>query len=231
MLSIHSLSRDPFARLVVILAATCFGPLFSAADNTRYHYGTGFFVHPDGFLLTNEHVIENATEVAVVTSEGRTLPARVVREDAYKDLALIKLDVSNAPYLPLGRSADMKVLDSIVALGFPYADKIGVELSAYDGKVNAIRESGRIPMFQIDANINPGNSGGPIINARGEVVGIVVGKYDAVAEFLKEGELPERINFAIPIDECKGVISEALGSVVRSAEKSRMLRTSAARKL
>ena len=79
----------------------------------------------------------------------------MVREDAYKDLALIKLDVSNAPYLPLGRSADMKVLDSIVALGFPYADKIGVELSAYDGKVNAIRESGRIPMFQIDANINP----------------------------------------------------------------------------
>ena len=61
--------------------------------------------------------------------------------------------MANAPYLALGRSTDVKVLDSIIAVGFPYAEKIGVELSAYDGKVNAIRESGRIPMLQIDANV------------------------------------------------------------------------------
>jgi serine protease Do len=73
--------------------------------------------------LTNEHVIHNAKEVMVVTSEARILPARVIREDAYKDLALIKVDVANAPYLPLGRSADIKVLDSVIALGFPYAEK------------------------------------------------------------------------------------------------------------
>lgn len=103
----------------------------------------------------------------------------------------------------------MKVLDPIIAVGFPYAEKIGAELSAYDGKVNAIRESGRIPMLQIDANVNPGNSGGPVLNDRGEVVGIVVGKVDAVASLLKERNLPERINFAIPIAECKGVISAA----------------------
>jgi S1-C subfamily serine protease len=154
-------------------------------------------------------VIHNAKEVMVVTSEARILPARVIREDAYKDLALIKVDVANAPYLPLGRSADIKVLDSVIALGFPYAEKIGAELSACDGKVNAIRESGRIPMLQMDANVNPGISGGPVLNDRGEVVGIVVGKVNAVAALLREGDLPERINFAIPIDECKGVMSAA----------------------
>jgi S1-C subfamily serine protease len=111
--------------------------------------------------------------------------------------------------LPLGPSADVKVLDSIITAGFPYAAKIGAELSAYDGKVNAIRESGRIPTLQIDANVNPGNNGGPVLNDRGEVVGIVVGKVDRVASFLTEGGLPERINFAIPIDECKKVISAA----------------------
>jgi S1-C subfamily serine protease len=70
-----------------------------------------------------------------VTSDARILPARVIRDDAYKDLALLKVDVANAPYLPLGRSADVKVLDSIIAVGFPYADKVGAELSAYLGEV------------------------------------------------------------------------------------------------
>jgi hypothetical protein len=172
-------------------------------------YGTGFFVHPDGFLLTNQHVIEDADEVFVITSEAKKLPARVVKADAYKDLALVKVDISGAPHLALGRSADVNVLDPVIAVGFPYADKIGAELSAYDGKINAIRESGPIPMLQIDANVNPGNSGGPVLNDRGEVVGIVVGKVKAVATFLKDGELPERINYAIPIDECKGVLSAA----------------------
>ena len=72
----------------------------------------------------------------------------------------------------------MRVLDSIIAVGFPYAAKIGAELSAYHGKVNAIHESGCIPMLSIDAKVNPGNSGGPVLNDRGEVVKIVVGKVD-----------------------------------------------------
>jgi S1-C subfamily serine protease len=204
-------SFGSMTRAVLILAAASFLGLLTAdcGRGENYNYGTCFFVHPDGFLLTNQHVIADAKEVRVVTSDARILPARVIRDDAYKDLALLKVDVTKAPYLPLGRSADVKVLDSIIAVGFPYPDKIGAELSAYDGKVNAIRESGHIPMLQMDANVNPGISGGPVLNDRGEVVGIVVGKVNAVAALLKEGDLPERINFAIPIDECKGVISAA----------------------
>jgi S1-C subfamily serine protease len=124
-------------RAVLILAAAGFFGLLTAdySRGQNYNYGTCFFVHPDGFLLTNQHVIANAKEVMVVTSDARILPARVIRDDAYKDLALLKVDVANAPYLPLGRSADVKVLDSIIAVGFPYADRIGAELSAYLGEV------------------------------------------------------------------------------------------------
>lgn len=133
------------------MAATgCLG-ILSAVDDSygeNYRYGTGFFVHPDGFLLTNEHIIEDAKEVSVVTSEGRTLPARVIRADAYKDLALIKVEVVNSPYLALGRSSDVKVLDSIIAVGFPYAEKIGAELSAYDGKVKRFASPGAYPFFK-----------------------------------------------------------------------------------
>jgi hypothetical protein len=199
------------SRAVLALAAVGWLGVLPAVEDVRaqaVRYGTGFFVHPDGYLLTNQHVIDGADDLMVVTPDGKKLSARVVKADGYKDLALIKVDVSEAPHLVLGRSADIKVLDPVIAVGFPYADKIGAELSAYDGKVNAIRESGPIPMLQIDANVNLGNSGGPLLNDRGEVVGIVASKVDALA-FLKEGDLPERINFAIPIDECKGVLSAA----------------------
>jgi len=82
------------------LAATgCLGLLLAIGDaqGEDSRYGTGFFIHPDGFVLTNEHVIEGAKEVSVVTYDSRTLPARVIRADAYKDLALIKVEVLNSP--------------------------------------------------------------------------------------------------------------------------------------
>ena len=146
--------------MLALAAAVCLGisPAVEDAHAQGIRYGTGFFVHPDGFLLTNQHVIEGADDLIVVTSDGKKLPARVVKP--------------------------------------------------YDGKVNAMRESGPIPMLQIDANVNLGNSGGPLLNDRGEVIGIIASKVNALA-FLKEGDLPERINFAIPIDECKGVLSAA----------------------
>jgi S1-C subfamily serine protease len=92
-------------RPVLLLAVVGCLRIIPAADDVHgedYGYGTGFFVHPEGFLLTNEHVVEGAKEVSVVTSEGNILPARVIRADAYKDLALIKVEVANSPYLPLG---------------------------------------------------------------------------------------------------------------------------------
>src|SRR5262245_66286208 len=107
-------------RAVLMLAATgCLGLLLAIGDaqgeNSRY--GTGFFIHPNGFLLTNQHVIENAVEVLVVTSDGKKLPARVLKADAYKDLELIKVDAADVPSLALGRCGDGTVQDSVDRLG------------------------------------------------------------------------------------------------------------------
>ncbi len=97
-------------------------------------------------------------------------------------------------------------MDTVLAMGFPMFSTIGYDVSAYDGKINAIRQSEHAPLFQIDANINPGNSGGPLLNDRGEVIGIVVSKINAMQLAKTMGAIPERINFAIPIDEARSMI-------------------------
>jgi hypothetical protein len=168
--------------------------------------GSGFIFHPDGYILTNNHVVAGSTEQFVVLSNGNRLPAKLVATDAKRDLALLKIPGSNFPTLPVGESRKMSVMDSVLAMGYPMSSTIGYDVSAYDGKINAIRQTDHLPMLQIDANINPGNSGGPLLNDRGEVIGIVVAKINAMQLAKTMGAIPERINFAIPVDEARSMI-------------------------
>jgi hypothetical protein len=168
--------------------------------------GSGFIFQPDGYILTNNHVIADSREQTIVLSNGSRLPAKIIATDPDKDLALLKIEGSRYPTLPIGQSRSMNVLDTVVAMGFPMYSKIGYDVSAYDGKINAIRRSEHTPLLQIDANINPGNSGGPLLNDRGEVIGIVVAKINAMELAKTMGAIPERINFAIPIDEARSMI-------------------------
>ncbi len=168
--------------------------------------GSGFIFHPDGYILTNNHVIADSREQKVVLSNGTRLPAKIIASDPDKDLALLKIEGSNYPTLPIGRSRSMNVMDTVLAMGYPMYSKIGYDVSGYDGKINAIRRSEHTPLLQIDANINPGNSGGPLLNDRGEVIGIVVAKINAMELAKTMGAIPERINFAIPIDEARPMI-------------------------
>jgi hypothetical protein len=168
--------------------------------------GSGFIFHPDGYILTNNHVVSDSTEQVVVLSNGNRVPAKLVATDPKIDLALLKIPGSNFPTLPIGDSRKISVMDTVLAMGFPMYSTIGYDVSAYDGKINAIRQSEHAPLFQIDANINPGNSGGPLLNDRGEVIGIVVSKINAMQLAKTMGAIPERINFAIPIDEAHSMI-------------------------
>jgi hypothetical protein len=186
--------------------------------------GSGFIFHPDGYILTNNHVVAGSTEQIVVLSNGNRLPAKLVATDPKKDLALLKIAGSNFPVLPIGESRKMSVMDSVLAMGYPMFSTIGYDVSAYDGKINAIRQSDHAPLLQIDANINPGNSGGPLLNDRGEVIGIVVAKINAMQLAKTMGAIPERINFAIPVDEARPMILIAYPSGFTPSNRTASLR-------
>jgi hypothetical protein len=186
--------------------------------------GSGFIFHPDGYILTNNHVVADSTEQIVVLANGNRIPAKLVATDQKTDVALLKIPGSNFPTLPIGDSRKIFVMDSVLAMGFPMSSTIGYDVSAYDGKINAIRQSENTPLFQIDANINPGNSGGPLLNDRGEVIGIVVSKLNAMQLAKTMGAIPERINFAIPIDEARSMIRIAYPAGLPQSHRTDPLR-------
>jgi len=139
--------------------------------------GTGVVVRPDGVILTNNHVIANAQKIQVQLSDGRTLPARVLKAAASNDLAVIKVDASGLRTAQLTTSRSLRVGDAVVAIGNALALPGGPTVT--EGIVSALGRSIREPngvqldnVIQTDAAINPGNSGGPLVDARGHVVGI-----------------------------------------------------------
>jgi serine protease Do len=172
--------------------------------------GSGFIINADGHILTNNHVVDGATEIKVKLSDGRELDAKVVGRDPKTDLALLKVGASGLPVIPLGNSAELQVGEAVMAIGNPF----GLEQTVTTGIVSATgRVIGEGPydnFVQTDASINPGNSGGPLINTRGQAIGI------NTAIFTQTGG-SVGIGFAIPIDLAKTVVTQlaATGHVVR----------------
>ena len=191
----------------------------SKTDGETVSSGTGFLIERDGYILTNHHVIAGAQRIGVVLSNASKYPAEVVAIDEYKDLALLKIEGKDLPVAAIGTSQRAEVMDHVMVLGFPLIEDVGPELSISDGRINSIREGGRIPWFQIDANVNPGNSGGPLVNDKGEVIGIAVAKLDAMKMMEQSGVVPERINYAIPVDEATHLIRKAYPFGIEQLER------------
>ena len=131
--------------------------------------GTGFVIDAEGYILTNEHVVEGETRVSVVFHDGARLWAQVVSADAGRDIALLKVD-TNRNLAPLAFAARVREGESVIALGFPL--DLGESMSVTRGIVSAIRTLDGVEYLQTDAAINPGNSGGPLLSDKGEVVGM-----------------------------------------------------------
>src|SRR5271166_5227993 len=176
----------------------------------QHGLGSGVIVSPDGYILTNNHVVGNADEIHVTLQDKREFTAKVIGKDAKTDLGLIKIDTKDAlPVAPLGDSNSTDVGDWVIAIGNPF--NVGMTVTA--GIVSA---KGRIlggdydDFIQTDASINPGNSGGPLINTRGEVIGINTAIYSRTGA-------NNGIGFAIPIDMARNVMDQlkAHGRVVR----------------
>lgn len=177
--------------------------------------GTAFVYDPTGFLLTNNHVIEEATDIEVVFFDGRELRAAVVGRDKQTDIAVLKVEETGLPSLPLGDSDRIDVGDWVVAIGNPFGLSHTVSagiLSAKDrtrDDVKGLDPTGYFNFLQTDASINPGNSGGPLLDIKGQVVGI-----NAAIRANANG-----IGFAIPINMVKQLLPMLLhdGKISRSA--------------
>ena len=170
--------------------------------------GSGFILTADGFILTNAHVVEGADEVVVTLNDEREFTARVVGADRRTDVAVVKIEATRLPTVRIGDVARLRVGEWVMAIGSPF----GLENTVTAGIVSAKqRETGEfLPFIQTDVAINPGNSGGPLINMRGEVVGINSMIYSRSGGF-------QGISFAIPIDEAMLVADQlrATGRVTR----------------
>ena len=157
--------------------------------------GSGFIISPDGYILTNHHVVDGADEVTVKLSDRRELAAKVIGSDQQYDVALLKVDAKNLPSIRLGDSDTLKPGQWVVAIGSPF----GLDHSVTAGIVSAVGRSNPaagqqyVPFIQTDVAINQGNSGGPLLNTSGEVVGINSQIFSASGGYMG-------ISFAIPID-------------------------------
>ena len=176
-------------------------------ESAGYSAGTGFFISADGYVVTNYHVIEGGTKVTVTTHGDEEYDAQIIGYEENNDLALLKVEGENLPYVTLGNSSELKVGDQVAAIGnvlSTFASSLTVGyVSGVDRVVDT--EGTAMNMIQTDVAINSGNSGGPLFNMYGEVVGITTAKFSGNSS---SGASIEGIGFAIPIDDVTGMIED-----------------------
>jgi S1-C subfamily serine protease len=205
---------DAYSRVIVSVAETL-GPAvvnLRAGDGGRRSggSGSGFVFTPDGFLLTNQHVVHGASRVRVRLKDGRDVSGRVVGSDPWTDLAIVQAEASGLPAATLGTSAGLRVGQLVVAIGSPF----GFDSTVTAGVISALGRSLRSitghlvdNVIQTDAALNPGNSGGPLLDSRGNVIGINTAIIPSA----------QGICFAIPIDMAKRIVPQLMqhGRVIR----------------
>jgi TPR repeat protein len=175
---------------------TGLSPNNSASPDNPTVSGTGFFITDDGYLISNYHVVKDATKVRLLTSAG-LIDAKVVQVDAANDLALLKADGRFA-CLPIAASRTGLLGGTVATVGFPDIGLQGFAPKLAKGEIASLSGAGDDPRyFQISVPVQPGNSGGALVDERGNVIGIVSAKLDAGAALAASGALPENVNYAV----------------------------------
>ena len=200
-----------------------FSQLFPSELNLREvkSSGSGVVISPDGYIITNDHVVENASKIIVTIPGGNEYEAEVIGVDQLTDLALLKLDGDNFPYVKVGDSDKLIIGEWVVALGNPFGlfdvnQQPTATVGIISGKNMDFGQQGSHvfqDMIQTDAAINPGNSGGPLVNVKGEVIGINTFIYTGSRS--KQGSIG--IGFAIPINRALKIVKElrSKGKIIR----------------
>ena len=185
--------------------------------------GSGFVVAADGVILTNAHVVRDATEVTVKLTDRREFRARVIGSDARTDVAVLKIDASGLPTVRMGDPSAIRTGEWVVAIGSPFGFENSVTAGIVSAKGRSLPDETLVPFIQTDVAVNPGNSGGPLFNLKGEVVGIN-------SQIFSQSGGYQGLSFAIPIDmamkvkdqlQSKGFVSRArLGVSVQEVNQA-----------
>jgi len=203
--------RDPFSSF---FDDPFFRQFFGNRSNSSQKVqglGSGYIISPDGYIVTNDHVAGNATEITITMTDGSHHEAKIIGSDPVSDICLLKIDGNNLPYVELGSSNNIIIGEWVIALGNPFGlfelnDKptvtVGV-ISATGMNLEPINERYYLNMIQTDAAINGGNSGGALVNSIGQVIGMNTLIYTAGGV---QGNIG--LGFAIPIDKVKKIITE-----------------------
>jgi serine protease Do len=172
--------------------------------------GSGFIISPDGYVLTNAHVVQSADEITVKLNDKREFKAKVIGADRRVDLALIKIEGAGLPAVKFGDPSKLKVGEWVVAIGSPFGFENSVTAGIVSAKGRSLPQENYVPFIQTDVAVNPGNSGGPLFNLKGEVVGINSQIYSRTGGFMG-------LSFAIPIDVANEVAQQlrTTGKVTR----------------
>jgi serine protease Do len=172
--------------------------------------GSGFLISEDGYILTNYHVVKDADKIVVALSDRREMEAQLVGSDPRSDLALLKIEADDLPFLTLADSDQLKVGEWVLAIGSPFGFDYSVTAGIVSAKGRSLRSETYVPFIQTDVAINPGNSGGPLFNLDGEVVGINSQIYTRSGGFMG-------LSFAIPSNTAIAVVAQlrATGEVAR----------------
>ena len=167
--------------------------------------GSGFIISADGLILTNAHVVHDATEVLVKLTDRREFVAKVLGADEKTDVAVLKIDARDLPVVRIGDSHDLKVGSWVLAIGSPFGFENTVTAGVVSAKGRSLPDDSFVPFIQTDVAVNPGNSGGPLINANGEVVGIN-------SQIFSRSGGYQGLSFAIPIDIAQKVRSQIVAT-------------------
>jgi serine protease Do len=173
--------------------------------------GSGFIVSPDGYILTNAHVVEKATDVRVRLPDRREFTGRVIGADSKTDVAVLKIDAHDLPIVKTGNPTQLRPGEWVIAIGAPFGLENSVTAGIVSAKARALgMENGIVPFIQTDVAVNPGNSGGPLFNMRGEVVGINSLIFSGSGGY-------QGVSFATPIDAALDVQRQLVktGRVIR----------------
>ncbi|MDQ8037595.1 MAG: DegQ family serine endoprotease [Pedobacter sp.] len=166
---------------------------FAPSPQDKQSFGSGFIISADGYVLTNNHVVQGADKVTVRLSDRRELDAEVIGTDERSDVALLKIEGKDLPVLKIGNPDQLKVGEWVLAIGSPFGFEYSVTSGIVSAKARALPNESYVPFIQTDVAINPGNSGGPLLNMKGEVIGINSQIYSRSGGFMG-------LSFAIPID-------------------------------